>query len=121
MSKVYISETKCTGMGLFAKSDINKDEIILVFKGKVVRDRYDSDYRVGPNWISLGKETWLDLSKGHKSNFINHSCNPNAGFRGKVTVVAMKPIKKDEEVTIDYSITEEDPYWKMKCRCGSRN
>jgi len=30
----------------------------------------------------------------------------------------MQNIKKGEEITIDYSITEDDPYWKMTCVCG---
>jgi hypothetical protein len=30
----------------------------------------------------------------------------------------MRPIKKDEELTYDYEMTE-DSDWRMKCECGS--
>ena len=33
----------------------------------------------------------------------------------------MDNIKKGEEITIDYSITEDDPYWKMKCGCSNKD
>ena len=36
-------------------------------------------------------------------------------------VVAIKPIKIGQEITIDYSITDDDPFWKMKCKCKNRN
>ncbi len=35
-------------------------------------------------------------------------------------MVALRKISVDEEVSIDYAITEEDPYWRMNCRCGNR-
>ena len=33
----------------------------------------------------------------------------------------MKPIKKGDEITIDYSTTVGENYWKMTCLCGSKN
>ena len=33
----------------------------------------------------------------------------------------MKKIMKGEEIAIDYSITEDDPYWRMQCSCKNRN
>lgn len=121
MEKIYVSKTKNTGKGLFAKTNMKKFEIIFIFKGNLIKDSYDSNYEVGPRWLGIGRFLWLDVSKDNPGYYINHSCEPNAGFKGKVIVVAMKNIKKDEEITIDYSITEEDPYWKMKCKCENKN
>lgn len=32
----------------------------------------------------------------------------------------MKNLNKYEEITFDYSATEEDPYWHMQCKCGNK-
>lgn len=122
MRKVYVSQTKSTGKGLFAKKDFKKDEVLFVIKGTIRHGAYISGfYSEGPNWVTIAKNTWLSPFDQNPWRYINHSCDPNAGLKGKVTVVAMKNIKKDEQVTIDYSITEDDPYWKMNCRCGEKN
>jgi hypothetical protein len=54
-------------------------------------------------------------------NYINHSCDPNAGLRGEAELVAIRDIPADHEITYDYS-TNIVPAetWVMKpCRCGS--
>ena len=52
---------------------------------------------------------------------MNHSCNPNTGIKGKVRFYAIKNIYKDEEITFDYSTSEVDIYWSMRCKCGANN
>ena len=121
MGKVYVAQTKRTGRGIFAKSGIKRNDVIFVLKGRLVKDSYGCDYTAGPRWVGIGRNIWIDTQRYNPGYFINHSCSPNAGFMGKVTVVAMKAIRKGEEITMDYSTTEEDPYWMMECRCGSRN
>lgn len=122
MSKVYVSKTGNLGKGIFAKADIEKDKIIFIVKGTIEKGDYNSEfYTEGPNWLALAKNKWLSPFDDNPWRYINHSCNPNAGLKGKVTVVAMKNISKDEQITIDYSITEDDPYWKMRCNCGQKN
>ncbi|MFO8017378.1 MAG: SET domain-containing protein-lysine N-methyltransferase, partial [Promethearchaeia archaeon] len=69
----------------------------------------------------LDKHIWISPFDNNPWRYINHSCDPNTGLKGKTTVVAMKDIKKDDHITIDYSITEASPYWKMKCECGQKN
>ncbi|MGV9197969.1 MAG: SET domain-containing protein-lysine N-methyltransferase [Promethearchaeia archaeon] len=119
MSKVYVAKASNLGKGIFAKNNIAKDEIIFTVKGTIKKERYDPfTYNAGPNWLALEKETWIAPFDNNPWRYINHNCDPNAGLKEKVTVVAMKEIEKDEQVTIDYSITEADPYWRMKCKCG---
>lgn len=48
----------------------------------------------------------------------NHSCDPNAGIVRDVFLAAMRNIKKDEEITFDYSVITADN-WKLECKCGS--
>lgn len=122
MSKVYVAKAENLGKGIFAKANIKKDEIIFIVKGTMKTGDYNSKFYVeGPNWLALAKHKWLSPFDDNPWRYINHSCSPNAGLKGKVTVVAMKNIRKNEQITIDYSITEDDPYWKMKCNCGQKN
>ena len=51
---------------------------------------------------------------------INHSCNPNAGIKNNRDIVAIKKIRKGEEIVLDYAMNNING-WEMKCRCGSRN
>lgn len=118
---IHIKNSKVHGDGLFAKRNIKKGETIALIRGKIIKwivvNKKTSS--AGPNWIGLNKHKWINpLNVFDK---INHSCDPNAGIKGSVTVVALHNIMKDEEITIDYSITEEDLLWTLdkKCRCGS--
>jgi len=69
------------------------------------------------NWVGIGKNLWIDpvwpVSK------INHSCNPNIGLKGKVRLYALTDIVVGDELTLDYSTTNAETDWTMKCRCGS--
>lgn len=121
--KIYIGKSKLHGKGLLAKRDIKKGEIVALIKGQiidhVVVDKETS--AMGPNWIGINKNKWIDDTTIF--NRINHSCSPNTGIKGSRTVVALKDIKKGEELLLDYSITESDQLWKLpqKCKCGSKN
>ena len=38
------------------------------------------------------------------ADLINHSCSPNAGFRGQIFLVALRAIEPGEELTFDYAM-----------------
>lgn len=71
-----------------------------------------------PNMVGIGKNLWLDPAEPYK--YINHSCSPNLGIKGKVSFVALRDIESGEQLTFDYSISE-DSLWEMECLCGSEN
>ena len=50
------------------------------------------------------------------SYYFDHSCNPNAGFRDSITLVAMRTIQKGEEVTFDYCMCSS-ALLRFKCAC----
>ena len=56
---------------------------------------------------------------GYPEYFINHSCDPNVYVK-KGTIIALKSIKKGEEVVLDYSMNDAEK-WRMTCHCGSTN
>jgi len=112
--------TKNRGVGVFATRDIRKDEIIAEFIGPVVmikslegipREVQDHLYNAGIGKYIIAKEPAART---------NHSCDPNAGIKNDVYLVAMRNIKKDEEVTFDYSIITNDG-WTLKCACGAKS
>ena len=54
-------------------------------------------------------------------NFINHSCDPNLRYDAGGNVVAARPIRKGEEVFIDYGcfiVNFDEPF---NCSCGAAN
>lgn len=59
-----------------------------------------------------------DMSNGF---YRNHSCNPNAGFRGALHLVALRAIAAGEQITFDYATCMTDNFGDMSCSCGSHN
>jgi hypothetical protein len=49
--------------------------------------------------------------------FLNHSCAPTAGLRGR-ELVALRDIDALEEITFDYDTSEYDMARPFRCRCG---
>lgn len=70
----------------------------------------------------MNENTFVGPSGG-LDDLINHSCSPNSGIKihgKKAILIAIRNIKKNEEITCDYSTITNDN-WKMKCRCESKN
>ena len=121
MKHIYIATSKINGKGLFAGEDVKKGETIRLIKGemKFKVNHGIEDSLANPNWIGLDQDQWIDPDKFFK--FINHSCAPTAGVKGRVTCVALRDLKEGEEITLDYSTIEGDDLWKMPCSCGVKN
>lgn len=117
-SKVRVRRTQKFGRGVFAIADIRKGEVIAEFDGQIMDDDFEPWTEDLLNHaIQFDKSKWRD-SKGI-ARYINHSCEPNCGIKKLFKVVAMRAISKGEQITWDYEMTERNPWWKMKCRCGS--
>ncbi|MBU2104221.1 MAG: SET domain-containing protein-lysine N-methyltransferase [Nanoarchaeota archaeon] len=117
--KVEIRKTKL-GTGLVAKESLKKDEIIAEFDGKIYEAKKCSDLpkAIANYAIQIGEHKWKD-SKGF-ARVINHSCNPNIGYKDSEILVAMRDIKPGEELTLDYEMSE-DSDWRMNCLCRNKN
>lgn len=121
--KTYKGQSKLHGVGLFASRDIKRNEVVLVVRGEKIKFLIDSDEKAEIaelNWFGFSKNTWIGVSN-NPCDFINHSCKPNVGIKGRVILVAINNIKKDEEINLDYSLNEADIFWSMKCNCGDKN
>lgn len=64
----------------------------------------------------------LHGSEKDLSDYLNHSCSPNVGFRDALHLVASRSIEVGDEVCMDYAFCEADGSWELQgpCRCGSR-
>lgn len=51
--------------------------------------------------------------------YFNHSCNPNAGFKGQICLVALRAIAAGEAVCFDYAMVLSKPDNRFECRCGT--
>lgn len=116
--KVKIRNTKKYGKGIFAIKEIRKGEVIAEFDGPLLDDDFEPwTTDLQNHAIQCGAALWRD-SKG-LARYVNHSCDPNCGIKKLFKIVAMRKIKKGEQITWDYEMTEKSHWWRLKCRCGS--
>lgn len=118
--KIEARKTKTQGLGIFVVENIKKGEKLSSFDGRVYSSRsilWNED--LYNHCIQFEKKKWRD-SKGI-ARLLNRSCEPNCGVKNFFDVVAMRDIKKGEEITWDYEMTEDHPYWRMKCTCGTKS
>jgi hypothetical protein len=111
---IYIGRSTIHGEGMIAGRRFEAGEVVWKMTGRPV---FGAVTESGPNYIGLGPDVWIDpdLPLDH----INHHCAPNAAFGPRRRLLALRPIVPHEEVTIDYSTTEADPAWAMRCTCGA--
>ena len=117
--RTYIAKSNI-GLGVFARISIYKDESIGMLLGSEVDLQKALDMEDGgANCIQIDDQLYFN-SRG-LARSINHSCNPNAGIKNDRELVAIRDIKKDEEIRFDYSTTMDEDCWTMECKCRSKN
>ncbi len=120
MKKLYTAKSKIAGRGVFAGEDIKNGEFVLLMTGKTIHKVYrtESDLNVGKTWVCIGVHKWM--APDFPVKFMNHSCDANLAYKTPRRIYARRDIKKDEELTIDYSIIEYVDFWRLPCTCGSK-
>lgn len=113
-----------SGRGLFAVENIAKGELIAVWGGRITTARHFHDLPEEVRKLSLQieEECFLVPQGGENAaDYINHSCDPNAGMSGQIIVVAMRDISVGEEICYDYAMSDGSGYDEFPCACGARN
>lgn len=120
MKSIQVGKSSIHGRGVFVTRKVAKGDIISRLQGemRMKKNRSVQDALANPDWVGIAKNRWIDPIPPYK--YINHSCEPSAGIKGTVTMVALRDLKPRDEITIDYSTIEEDKNWHMRCSCGSR-
>jgi len=119
-ANVFVGPSGIDGVGVFASRDIPKNGFILRFRGKRIsgEEALRKGEREG-EVLQVGEDEYIDPVEPGRST--NHSCEPNAGIRDDVTLIALRDIRAGEEIRFDYSTTISDgDGWEMDCRCGEK-
>ena len=132
--KLEVRDTKKYGKGVFTKKDIKKDEMLFVMGGYILtvdddnaglsKEALDKPIDIS-DYFFIGPRNAQDLEM-MPQHYVNHSCDPNAGFKGQVFMVAMKNIRRGKEIFFDYAMVmspneDSNSYFKMECLCGAKD
>lgn len=110
------------GHTVVAREAIAKGELIVVWSGKLVSGEELRDLPQTVRRYSLQVEEnqyLVSLTDCEPADYVNHSCEPNAGLSGQIALVAMREIAAGEEITYDYAMSDGSPYDEFQCSCGS--
>ena len=125
---IRVTNSKIHGRGVFAKKDIRKGTKIIEYVGekitKAESDKREDNENGTIYTFELNSKYDIDGDVSYNTaKYINHSCNPNCEtdiIRGKIWIIAMRDIKKGEELSYNYGYSFED-FEDHPCRCGSKN
>ncbi len=109
------------GKAVYAREAIEPGELVAVWSGRIVSaDELDElPPEIRRHTVQVEERLYLaSLSPDEPPDFINHSCEPNAGLDGQVAIVALHRIQPGEEVTIDYAMCDGSAYDEFECGCG---
>ncbi len=111
------------GKGVFAVTSVQAGEVLAVWGGRVVDT--DALRRLPPVKrrliLQVEEDLFLLTTREGPADWVNHSCEPNAGLSGQVVLVAMRDILPGEEVCYDYAMSDSNPFDEFICRCGAAN
>ena len=112
------------GYAVYARESISKGELLVIWGGRIIAES-ELDFE-----IPYFTQRVLQIEEGlyiiqpvplEPSDYFNHSCEPNAGFSGQISLIAMRDIERGEEVCFDYAMCDGSPYDEFVCSCGAEN
>jgi SET domain-containing protein len=109
--------------GVFAREKLEPQEVLCVWGGQILTDEQVLALPLEKRRLLLQVEDGLyqySFLEG-EADWINHSCEPNAGISGQTVLVAMRRILPGEEVCFDYAMTENNtfPHTEFDCYCNT--
>lgn len=110
------------GHTVVAREAISKGELIVVWSGALVDGTELATLPQNVRRYSLQVEDnhyLVSLSDCEPPDYVNHSCAPNSGLSGQITLVAMRDIGPGEEITYDYAMSDGSNYDEFTCGCGT--
>ncbi len=111
------------GKGVFARLDVPDRSLLVVWGGHILtRDQA----RAGSGderrlTVQVDDDAYLVSTVEGPADWVNHSCEPNSGMRGQITLVAMRDIIAGEEICFDYAMTDASDYDEFECGCGGKS
>lgn len=108
--------------GVFAQGPLAAGELLLVWGGRIISTDEFNDLPKSKQVRSVQIEESLYLvteTFGEPTDYVNHSCDPNAGLSGQVALVALHDIDEGSEIVYDYAMTDGSAYDEFECGCGA--
>jgi len=120
--RLRVAASRIHRWGVYALEPIPAGRKVIEYTGVKI-DRAEYDRREETTYVFELNEDWLidGAVAGSGAEIINHSCDPNLITRilkGHILYFSRRPIKKGEELTIDYCYDETDEM--IPCGCGSK-
>lgn len=126
---VEVRRSGVHGRGLFAARGLPKGTYVMEYRGEKVPKK-EGSRRTDAQWAK-GRVYTFELSRRfdidgspdwNVARLANFSCDPNCesqNERGrKIWIVALRDIRKGEEINYDYNFSFVDP--PPVCKCGSK-
>ncbi len=115
-----IKESSIQGTGIFAAKDFKKGEIILKWDltNTLSKEEVDKKSDEEKRHITFLNNKYTIMQSPEK--FVNHSCNANTTAKNFCDI-AIKDIKKGDEITGDYNENALPNSNYMTCNCKSKN
>lgn len=140
LPKILVQRGGIHGTCVFAGEDIKRGTEIIQYVGELI-NKDEAERRlieIDNKAKKLGKQATyyvFELNKKwdidgdvdyNEAKYINHSCEPNCEVEivddEEIWIIALKEIKRGEELTYDYSFGfDDEEYIDSPCRCGSEN
>lgn len=96
------------GVGVFITEDLSKGEVIFYLTGEVLPYPTRTSIQIAPD------QHIENTIGGH----VNHSCHPTAYVdRALHALVSLRDIQKNEEITFNYNINEDELANPFICGC----
>ena len=125
-------EVRCNSSrdrGIYSKKILPAGERLAILGGHVMYLADEPVFSDGKGDFAVQIEERFVLGTKYEreiedTDFFNHSCSPNAGFKGQIFLVAMRDIAANEEITFDYGMVLNLPdghLYRFECYCGSLN
>lgn len=115
----YSAPSTIDGQGLFAPRNYSRGETLFRLSGRL----YDGvSIHRNTHWFANTYQLDRDLylyPETLEGRYINHSCEPNAGLREDLEMLALRDIAAGEEICFDYSTCMSEQDWTMICQCGT--
>ncbi len=110
------------GYAVFAREALVKEDLLASWGGRVVT--FDVVLNLPReergHTIQIDEGLYLaPIEMEEPADYINHSCQPNAGIRGQISLVAMRAIAPGEEITFDYAMADSSSFDEFPCACGA--
>lgn len=107
--------------GVFARMPFVQGEIISVWGGEIMTRAQVAQLpeKYQHYATQVEEDFFLAGISADGADYMNHSCEPNAGLQGQIVLVAMRDILPDEEICFDYAMTDGSDYDEFECHCGA--